>query len=441
MLIEFMVENYLSFREQNVFSMISTTDDYLSDIQTVKINSKNKILKNAASYGANASGKSNLLMAISFMKAFVINSSKESQQGDLIEVQPFKFNTITEKEASQFEVVFSCDTTIYRYGFEVIKEKVVSEWLFARYNVRESQLFVRDGQKITIGDKFKEGKKYIESVRENAFFLSVCAQFNGVISIAILKWFRKLNVISSLDEDYVPSTMRILENVDQKYDEQKRLLISLITGIDVGIQDIIISENENTNIKKVLESLPMKLAQEVIGKLKIEDLQNLEEGVNKHKFISKEISAVHKKFDMNGNFVGDVSHNFGIESRGTQKIFELAGPIIDTMYNGGILFIDEIQNSLHTKLVLGLVDFFVKNKLNINAQVIFTTHDVNILDANILRRDQFWFVEKNEYGESELTCLVDFEEHVRKDANIDKDYLRGRYGAIPYLKLGELNGY
>jgi AAA15 family ATPase/GTPase len=107
------------------------------------------------------------------------------------------------------------------------------------------------------------------------------------------------------------------------------------------------------------------------------------------------------------------------------------------MYNGGILFIDEIQNSLHTKLVLELIKFFINNKLNINAQFIFTTHDVNILSAGILRRDQFWFVEKNKFGESDLTCLVDFEEHVRKDASLDKDYLRGRYGALPYLRLGE----
>jgi len=437
MLIEFMVENYLSFKEQNTFSMIATKDSSMSEKQIVVINDKNRILKNAAIYGANASGKSNLLNAISFMKSFVINSSKESQQGDVIEVEAFKFSTSTEKKASIFEVVFFANGIIYRYGFEVSKEKVFGEWLFARQSARESQLFVRDGQQISIGDKFKEGKKYLESVRENALFLSVCAQFNGSISSEILKWFRNVNIISSLDDSYVSVTLSILENKDGKLDIQKEKLISLIKGMDFGIQDVVLSKNENPNIKALLESLPTKLAEELMEKIRINDAQASDDDEKEYKLISHNVSTVHRRYDEDKNFVNDQICNFNIESKGTQKIFELAGPIIDTMYNGGVLFIDEIQSSLHTKLVIELIKFFINNRLNINAQFIFTTHDVNILSAGILRRDQFWFVEKNKFGESDLTCLADFKEHVRKDASLDKDYLRGRYGAIPYLRLVE----
>lgn len=437
MLIEFMVENYLSFKVQNTFSMIATKDSSMSEKQIVVINDKNRILKNVAIYGANASGKSNLLSAISFMKSFVINSSKESQQGDAIEVEAFKFNTSSEKKSSTFEVVFFRSGTIYRYGFEVNRANVISEWLFARQSSRESQLFVRDGQEISIGDKFKEGKKYIESVRENALFLSVCAQFNGPISSEILKWFRNLHVISGLEDNYVSVTIDILENKDGNLNIQKDNLISLIKGMDFGIQDVVLSKNENPNIKAVLESLPMKFAEELMEKIRNNDAHSSEDDDKEFKLISHNVSTVHRRYDEDKNFVSDQICNFNIESRGTQKVFELAGPIIDTMYNGGVLFIDEIQNSLHTKLVLELIRFFINNRLNINAQFIFTTHDVNILSAGILRRDQFWFVEKNKFGESDFTCLVDFEEHVRKDASLDKDYLRGRYGALPYLRLGE----
>jgi hypothetical protein len=437
MLIEFTVENYLSFKEQNIFSMIATKDKSLNEKQTIEINSKNRILKNVAIYGANASGKSNLLKAIQFMKMFVINSSKESQQGDAIEVEAFKFNTMTEKKASSFEVVFFHNETIYRYGFEVIRDKVISEWLFARYSIRESQLFVRNGQEIIIGDKFREGKKYQVSVRENALFLSVCAQFNGTISSEVMEWFRNMHVISSLENDYVSVAFEILENKDGNFDVQKESLISLITGIDVGIQDVVISENEFSNIESLFKNLPKKLAEEIKEQIKIRAEAESDDKKSEFKVVSQGINTVHKRFNENKKFVSNEICDFDIESKGTKKIFELAGPIIDTMFNGGILFIDELQNSLHATLVLGLINFFINSKLNNRAQFIFTTHDVNILSANILRRDEFWFVEKNEFGESEITCLVDFEEHVRKDAHLEKDYLKGRYGAIPYLRIGE----
>lgn len=438
MLIEFTIENYLSFREHNVFSMLATKDSIMEDRQIFQIDDKNRLLKNAAIYGANASGKSNLLNAIAFMKDFVINSSKESQQGDLIEVESFKFNTFSETKPSLFEVVFFHEDVIYRYGFEAGKERIESEWLFARYSSRESQLFIRDQQEIVVGNKFKEGKKYLDSVRENALYLSVCAQFNGLISSKVIKWFRNINVISSLDDNYVSATLEILENNEGKFNQEKELLVSFIKRIDLGIQDVVYSKNENTSINKVLENLPTKVANDIIEKIKGSNESISDENRKKFKLVEHTINTVHEVYDEKRNFVSNKGYNYGIESRGTQKIFELAGPIISTMINHGVLFIDEIQNSLHTKLVLGLISFFTDNKLNTKAQFIFTTHDVNILAANILRRDQFWFVDKNKYGESEMTCLVDFDEHVRKDANLDKDYLRGRYGAIPHLKNGEV---
>lgn len=429
MLIEFTVENFKSFKDRNVFSMIATKDDKNYEKQVVTLRDKVHVLKNAAILGANASGKSNILFAIGFMKNFVINSSKESQLGDDIEIEPFKFNTSTEDRSSVFEVVFSYGKVIYRYGFEANKKKVNSEWLFARYTSRESQLFVREDQNIDFGGKFKEGKLYKDSVRENSLFLSVCAQFNGAISTGILKWFRNLNVISNL-KDNMGITLEILTNEDNKFVEQKKKLVSLIKGIDVGIQDISINKTEEADFTKIMENIPMKMANDLM-----KEIEKSENDGKKHMFNIVSIDSLHNVFDNNGTFIRQVKYDFSMESIGTQKVLDIAGPIIDTMFNGGILFIDEIQNSLHTKLVTALVNFFVNNNIETNAQFIFTTHDVNILAEKILRRDQLWFVEKNYLGESELTCLVDFDEHVRKDANLDKDYLRGRYGAVPHISL------
>lgn len=441
MLLEFTVENYLSFKDKTVLSMIAEKNKDKVEEQTVEITGKLRILKNAAIYGANASGKSNLLLAINFMHHFVIDSSKESQQGDLIKAESFKFNTDSEKKPSVFEMVFVCDSIVYRYGFEVTPEKVMSEWLFARYSARETQLFVRNEQNIQVGAKFKEGKKYIEAVRINTLFLSVCAQFNGTISLKILEWFRKVHVISCLEEKgYQGVTLNILNHEDTKLDNQKRDLIAFIKGIDVGIENIVIQNKEDIDLDQFLEKLPTDEANRFREKLKKQKKNDTNETDKSIKISKLEIKATHNKYNKNKQLISSDDYDFGIESKGTQKIFNLAGPIIDTMYKGGVLFIDEIQNSLHTNLVIGLVKFFVKNKININAQFIFTTHDVNILASDILRRDEFWFVEKNKYGESELTCLVDFDEHVRKDARLDKDYLRGRYGAIPFFNIEKLYG-
>lgn len=438
MLLEFMVKNYMSFKDANTLSLIATKDNDKFDAQVANIDGKIRVLKNAAIFGANASGKSNFLQAVGFARDFVISSSKDSQQGDAIDYSPFLFSTATENAPSVFELTFLVDSIVYRYGFEVNEEKVINEWLFGRYSVRESLLFIRNFQEITLGTKFPEGKKYLNSVRENALFLSVCAQFNGKVSTSILEWFRNLNVITSLDTDYVDSTIKILKNKNDYYENQKKALINLITNIDVGIEDISVHEQKH-ELSNILDDMPVKFAKEFIDFIKNDSVAS-EELSNKIRFSSDVIKTVHSKYDEEKRIVGKSLYNFGIESSGTQKVFELAGPIINTLYSGGTLFIDEIQNSLHTKLLIGLISFFVHNNLNIKAQFIITTHDTNVLASNLYRRDQLWFVEKNRYGESELTCLADFEEHVRKDASIDKDYLRGRYGAIPYISLGDLYG-
>ncbi|MCT4612369.1 MAG: ATP-binding protein [Clostridia bacterium] len=443
MLLEFTVENFLSYKGKNTLSMIATKGKDKKDIQIIEVKGI-EILKNAAIYGANASGKTAIIEAAVFMKEFIINSSKQTQEGENIFYYPFKLNTESIKKPSLFEIIFELNDVVYRYGFEVNSENVVSEWLFGRYTSRESLLFLRKDDngkvEVKIGAKFKEGNRVSEFVRKNALMLSVCAQFNGEISSSILNWFSNFNMIMTGDKNGEKISWDILENLDGKYDEEQKMLIKLIQKSDFGIKEISVRESQGPDFKKFKESLNPKqkknLENMISGQLKA--LENSESYKINLKNIN--IKTEHAIFDSEGNHVENMTFELLEESQGTKRVFELLGPIIYTLKNNGVLFIDEIQNNIHTKLLVELIKTLMCNKADSRAQFIFTTHDVNFLNYGLFRRDQYWFVEKNKYGESELTSLVDFDEHVRKDANIYKDYLRGRYGAIPYTKLGDSYG-
>ncbi len=415
MLIEFSVGNFKSFKDIVTFSMVAA-----------KLSSKNKeidannifayknslnILKTAALYGANASGKSNFVKAFVFMRNFIINSSKESQATEDIDVDIFKLSTTTENKPSSFEAIFVVDNIRYRYGFELDREKIHSEWLF-RAKERETNLFNRDFDKIEITGPFSEGKGLETKTRPNALFLSVCAQWNGNIATEILKWFRSCGVISGLNDiGYRPYTVKRLEQP-----EFKDKILAFIRDFDFGISDLNVKHTTITE-----ESLPKSMP---------ETLQKflMEQGGDK-----TTIFTTHKKFNEKdehiGNEIFDLDQH---ESEGTQKAFSFSGPLLDVLSNGKTLIVDELDARLHPVITQAIVKMFHDCEVNPkNAQLLFVTHDTNLLDNKFLRRDQVWFMEKNKYGSTDLYSLVDFK--VRNDASFEKDYIAGKYGAIPFL--------
>jgi len=204
MLIEISIGNYKSFKDIVTFSMVAaniTSKDKSLDVNNLHcLDGDLCLLKSAAIYGANGSGKSNFASAVLFMRDFVFNSSKSTQEAELIGVEAFKLSVETEKEPSFFEVVFLIDGTKYRYGFEVSAERVIKEWLFDTPSRKEAKLFVRDENGIEVMPRFKEGRDLIDKTRNNALFLSVVAQFNGAISKQVINWFRRLSVISGLQD-------------------------------------------------------------------------------------------------------------------------------------------------------------------------------------------------------------------------------------------------
>lgn len=409
MLIEFSVGNFLSFKEIKTFSMLASSRKEFQETHVFDATKKIKLLKSAIFYGANASGKSNLFKAINFTKRFVFNSAKNKQQGENIGISNFKLSTDTEKEPSYFEIIFIYKKIRYRYGFEANNKRVFKEWLLYAPKGKEALLFSRDDQRITIGTNFKEAKGLKEKTRENALFLSVVAQFNGPIASSVLKGFRTINVVTS-DSQYIGYTIKKLE----KDKEFKKIVVELLKVADLGIEDIIVKK---TAIP--LEELPSHLQQQ-IGEQDKEKVYNLQVG------------ALHKKVGKKDTLEEKVRFDINAESEGTKKFLALTGPLFDTLSNGKTLIIDELDARMHPLLIQFILHMFNSSKYNFtNAQLIFNSQNTYFLDKRYFRRDQIWFIEKSKFGATDLYSLLEY--RVRKTDSFNKDYVRGKYGAVPFI--------
>jgi AAA15 family ATPase/GTPase len=421
MLIEFSVGNYKSFKEIVTFSMAASTitakDKEIDEKNVFSIDDELSLLKSASVYGANASGKSNLATAFSFMKNFVLNSSKETQVAEEIDVEEFRLSADTVGEPSFFQIVFLLDGNKFRYGFEVNKQRVVSEWLFYVPNTREAKLFVRELDDISLSKAFKEGRGIKNKTRENALFLSVVAQFNGEIAQKILLWFsKKFNVISGLeDTGYLHYTIRSFDTNQYKDD-----ILRLVKKLDLGIDDILVEKTRLTT-----ESFPKEIPEE-LSKLIL----------NSPEAALMAIRTVHRKYDAEGNLTSpEIFDMDSHESEGTKKLFALAGPLVDTLKNGKVLLIDELDARLHPLITNAIIELFNSNETNPhNAQLIFITHDTNLLSNKIFRRDQIWFAEKDKQGATHLYSLVEYKiRRIWNNASFESDYIHGKYGAIPFI--------
>lgn len=424
MLVQFSVKNFRTFKEKATLSLVAS--NYDKDIREAdNINNDNKfnlrLLKGAVVYGANASGKSKFIEALMFMKRFVITSSKDSQKGDEIEVEPFKLSSETEYSPSEFEVTFTFKNVMYRYGFEADKNQIISEWLYYRSKTKEVELFYRDTKNFeTHPRNFSKGNTVIKEglVRDNALLVSVAAQFNDATSISVIDWFKNLKTISGLNEaGYQGFTMGKTEDP-----VHKTKILDLLKAADLGIQDI---KLQKLDIDKLPKDMPKELKERIIKEVDEE----------KTEFIS-DVLTTHKKYDLSKKAIDNV--NFSLddnESSGTQKFFALTGPILDVIEHGYTLVVDELDSKLHPNLVCKIVSLFNSKELNRqNAQLIFNTHDTNLLSSGLFRRDQIWFTDKNKYGEAKLYSLADFKsEEVRKTEPFEENYIRGKYGAVPFL--------
>lgn len=418
MLFNFTIGNFRSFADRKTLSMEPAAIS--EHAQNVVQKSPYKFLSSAVIYGANASGKSNLLRGMGAMRKIVVESFDKRSVSE-IPYDPFLLNSDTPNEPTFYEVVFFTENVKYRYGFEADKNTIQSEWLFENKGKgkTEKPLFLRVPEGIEVMPRFIEGKHLEEKTRDNALFLNVVDQFNGKTAATIMKWFKNFNVISGLAHDsYRPVTFSMLDN--PKFNE---ILTNYYAQIDLGFETIRVEKVEFDKDKDIPIDLPEDILKQLISDLDGKTLINLR--------------SVHKVFDNNKNYLKDIEFDIRRqESSGTNKIIDLSGPIFDTLNDGGILVVDELDAKLHPLLTLSIIRLFQNQTINKEgAQLIFATHDTNILSICNLRRDQIYFVEKDKFGASELYSLVEYnkEGKVRKDRSFEKDYINGRYGAIPYF--------
>jgi len=388
MLIEFTVGNYLSFKDKKTLSLEATA--IKDNPENVIEAGKYKLLRSAVIYGANSSGKSNFLKALDKMRE-IITSSAQNNSTSEIDTIPFLLSTETVKQPSYFEILFLIDGIRYRYGFEADNKIIHSEWLFERKIKTEKPLFFRDKDSIEITGNFEEGKGIEGKTRDNALFISIVDQFNGAISKRIMKWFSDQRNFSGLQHEKENIiTFAILGNEDIAV-----LIKDFLSPLGLGFQDFTVKDNK--------------------------------------------IVTIHNKFDSDGNVIG--KYEFDLlkqESSGTNKLYDMAGNLTIGLKLGRLTVIDELDAKLHPLLTMAIVKLFNSPVHNPrNAQLIFATHDTNLLNYACFRRDQIYFTEKNNYEETDLYSLVEYIEpngtKVRNDRSFEKDYIAGRYGAIPFV--------
>ena len=388
MLIEFTVGNYLSFKEKKTLSLEATSiKDNPKNVMTV---GKYKLLRSAVIYGANSSGKSNFIKAMEMMTNMVITSAQINSTSD-IGIVPFLLNSEMEKQPSYFEILFLIEGVRYRYGFEANNKNIISEWLFERKVNIEKPLFIRDKESIEVTSNFEEGKGIEEKTRNNALFLSVVDQFNGTTSKKIMHWFSSNDIFSGLKhENEKLFTFKFLES-----DNLTVWVKNFLSPLNLGFEDFAVKE--------------------------------------------KKIVTFHNKFDNLGNIIDKYEFDLLLqESSGTNKLFDIAANLIYGLKMGALTVIDELDAKLHPLLTLAIVKLFNSPLHNTsNAQLIFATHDTNLLNFGCFRRDQIYFTEKNNYESTDLYSLIEYIEpdgkKVRNDRSFEKDYIAGRYGAIPFI--------
>lgn len=397
MIVNFTFKNFRSFKNEATLSMEAANIQELSG--SIMKSGDEDLLPVAVLYGANSSGKSNVLKALKAMRDVLLNSVKLNPKEKLV-ADPFALDLNSLSEPTSFEIQFLLNGSKFRYGFDYSAEAVHAEWLYEkRPGEREFELFLRSGDEYKISKtRFAEGLGKQSATPSNRLFVSLVAQLNGKVSQSILDWFSNIDYMSGMNyESYAGRTLEML----------------------------FLNQNGADDIERFFEEANLGFT-----KLFVE-LDNFD---NKMKS-----ETVHTLYDDNGNFIG--VRNFPtdrMESEGTKKIIEIAGPIIDTILNGKVLVVDELDANLHPFLTRKIIGLFMNSKVNTQgAQLIFATHDTNLLNLQYLRRDQIWFTDKDKTDSSELYSLVEFKDNagnkVRNDRNIEKDYINGRYGAIPFL--------
>lgn len=414
MLIMFRVKNFASFKEEVVLDMRAIS--YKDMKNHVLENGKNKVVKTLALYGKNASGKSNLISALYYFESFVYNqffdAGDRDDEVDIGDRMPnVKRSTfrLSEKQNndSEFEIMFYYNNKTFQYGFSIHdlpeekKYSISEEWLL----LDDKEVFDRKADMIDFGKKYENELKKIGKLRSDRLY------------IGILDYFAEGEVKDIVDE--------FKEYLKHRFNVHFELILEgsvkgMVSGVTFSKRII-----EDVEYRKTVEKF-IRVADIGITGLSIEE--NLNEKNNEQ--YPYEVKTIHNVYNDSGEVIREEKFELNMESSGTNRYFSFIQYILNIIEEGGVFIVDEMSARLHPILTKFIVDLF-QGKMNNKAQLIFTTHDVSLMNRNQFRRDEIAFVEKNRKGESSLYTLADIK--ARSDASFAKDYLAGKYGAIPVL--------
>lgn len=431
MLIEFKFGNFRSFRDEAVLSMEAMGLGRLKNC-LISYNSM-KLIPSVAIYGKNGGGKSNIIRAFWLAVQFIKNAQRTQHENAKIPVKPFLLNDYSKDEPTFFEFTYVLDNVKYIYGFSATKEKIFSEYLYHSPKGQKATVFTRTEQKFTFTEEKAKRKLISEAVAPNQLFFSVACTMNDADCMRAMKWFRDYVFFS---RDYADIPEQLLE-----YSNDKNMLAAIsgyAKAADLGIEkmefefkDEVVKDFESE--KNIPEEIRFALTA---------FMQNLKENSNISEIglQKSEVRATsyHNGINKNGiktSFTLDLSD----ESDGTRKLMSIAPAIESVLNNGGIVLVDELEKELHPILVNYIVAKFQSKTSNPNgAQLIFTTHNTELLNMELMRKDQLYFADINRNdGASELYSIGDFS--TKTADNIRKGYLAGKYGATPDIEISEVD--
>ena len=419
MLLMFKVKNYTSFKNESILDMRATS--YVQHpSHVIRVNDKLGLLKTTALYGANASGKSNLISAMFFFEQYIFSqfiNKKDNEDfafsdaGLKMKLEPFTLSN-DGNEASEFDIIFLRNGKQIQYGFECTPKEVLNEWLF----IDDKKVFERSGTELSFGSKYQKILGAYKKLPVERLYIAVLEYFlDDESKETVLGDF-----ISFFDNEYNVFTEILFEST-----------VKGLAGI-VGLSQKLV---RNKTFKEKVEHY-LRLIDVGILRLDVQTETVVNERTGKKKK-ERVVRTVHNVYDEAGNVVGEKLFELQQESTGTLRFLMYIQNIIEMISRGGVFIVDEMSARLHPLLTKLIVDIFCSDQ-NKKAQLIFTTHDISLLNYNQFRRDEVVFVDKTERGEPELYALSDLK--VREDATFSKDYLQGKYGAIPIFNYNEIKG-
>lgn len=445
MLLEFKVANFKSIKDVQVFSMIrgskeKALESNFATITLDKIGDSSKeidVLKTSAIYGANASGKSNLIEAIFTIRNIIINSH-QNQQGDLLPIEPFKLDETYRSLPSYFEFIFIEEAIKYSYFVKLNKNIVEEENLYFYPRGRKQRVFLRKGNKIEINfgstkldemDKVRQ-QIYAEDIADNILFLSLANRIKLDAVKNAFKWFLQKLVVIPPNQRLLSTTTPMLN--DHIIDEN--MVLKYLQVADPLISKISIELEEKLDNNPLMAQMRQHMLSHLSDRMSPNAIQEM---IKQNKF-----SVLKEKFMRYGkNKAGElipVEFTIEEESVGTQKYYSLIGPLVSALRNGNVLICDELDTSMHPLLMQSILELFTSEQNKSNAQLIISTHNVYFLDKhNLFRKDQIWLTEKSISGETNLYSINDFNNTRREDLS-SKTYLKGKFGAIPSVNMWEI---